>query len=359
LALLLLAATLPPGFASAATLTSASVSLSDTRPGQTGVSYSFTASSVSNAGIQCVKAVFATTASGDTAPTGWSGSSGSVTAGSSTLVNTNGSGWSLATSDGTGSSGQSNIWEYTHSGAVTPTTLTGATFVMAGITNSSIADTAYYLQFSTYDNTDCVSSPVDNVTIAFINTDGSTMSFTVDPTLSFSVNPMNSGTSCDGTTTTATSTATTIPFGAVTPATNGVVCQDLQAASNAANGFTIYLRYTGKPTSTGSNHIADASGSNTSPTAFSAAGTEAYGYTTDDPSLSTCGGSCAADRFTNYDSLGHQGWAAATTTNAEIGYESAGVATTHYHIGHQAGISSTTNPGDYTTTIIYTCTPIY
>lgn len=357
--ILVLAATLvPAGSTLAATLTSASVSLSDPQPGQTGVSYTLSASSVTNSGIQCIKAVFATTASGDTAPTGWSGASGSVTASSSTLVNSSGSGWSLATSDGIGSSGQKNIWDYTHSGAVTPSTLSGASFVMAGITNSTIADTAYYLQFSTYDNTDCVSSPVDNVTIAFINTNGSTLSMTVDPTLSFSVNSMGASTSCDGATTTAASTATTIPFGTVTSASNGVVCQDLAASTNATHGYTIYLRYTGKPTS-GANTLADLGGGtpvpNSAPTAFTAAGTESYGYSTDDSTL----GTGTTDRFTNYDSLGHQGWAAASTSNAEIGYESAGVTATHYHIAHQVGVATTSYPGTYSTTIIYTCTPVY
>ena len=48
-----------------------------------------------------------------------------------------------------------------------------------------------------------------------------------------------------------------------------------------------------------------------------------------------------------------------TTTNAEIAYEPAGVNTTTYRIGHQVGVSLVTRPGTYTTTVIYTCTPIY
>jgi hypothetical protein len=48
-----------------------------------------------------------------------------------------------------------------------------------------------------------------------------------------------------------------------------------------------------------------------------------------------------------------------TTSNSEVAYEAAGVTSTTYRIGHQVGIASTTFPGTYTTTIIYTCTPIY
>src|SRR5207253_1279823 len=156
------------------------------RPSQTTVNYTFTGSSVTSANIKCVMAVFATTSVGDTAPSGWNGSSGTVTAASSTLVNSSATNWSLATSDGTSSSGQKNVWKYTTSATgLTPSTLTGATFVMAGITNSSIADTAYYLKISTYDNTDCATTPRDNATVEFINTNGSTLSLTVDNTLSF------------------------------------------------------------------------------------------------------------------------------------------------------------------------------
>jgi len=48
-----------------------------------------------------------------------------------------------------------------------------------------------------------------------------------------------------------------------------------------------------------------------------------------------------------------------TTSNAELAYEPTGVTTTTYRVGHQVGVGLTTRPGTYTTTIIYTCTPIY
>jgi hypothetical protein len=235
---------------------------------------------------------------------------------------------------------------------VVPTTTTGATFIAAGISNSSVAATTYYLQVNTYGNTNCSSSLINSAIVDYIQTTGSTLSLTVNPTLSFTINAMSASISCDGTTTTAASTASTIPFGSVSAASNGVVCQDLQAATNAANGFSIFLSYTGLPTS-GSDTIAAASGSNSSPAAFSAPGTPAYGYSTDDATLGTTYG--ATDRFTNPT----QGWAAATTSNAQIGYEASGVGTTDFHIGHQVGVSTTTPAGTYSTTIIYTCTPIY
>lgn len=339
------------GMVNAATLSTASVALSDPRPVQTS-SYTFTGSSVTNTGIQCVKVIFSTTATGDTAPAGFDGTAGTVTAASSTLINSSSAGWSLAKSDGTSSSGQANIWQYTHATtSVTPSTLTGATFILAGITNSSTADTAFYFKVSTFNNTNCTTSPVDNAAVEFINTNGSTLSLTVDNTLSFTVNSVASSAGCDGTTTTQASTATTIPFGTVTSGSNSVVCQDLTAATNATNGYTIFARYTAAPANALSQTIADWTGTNASPTVFSSPGTEAYGYSTNDATL----GTGTANRFTNVS----QKWAAMTTSNAEVAYEAAGVTSTTYRIGHQVGVSNITRPGTYTTTVVYTCTPVY
>jgi hypothetical protein len=356
LTLVLAAALMPAGSAVAVnSLTSASVALSDPQPGATS-DYTFTASSVTSAQVQCVKAVFSTTAAGDTAPTGWSGASGTVTGASSTLLNSPSSGWTLAKSDGTSSSGQNNIWQYTNGSGVTPSTLTGATFVMSGITNSTTPDTGYYLSISTFNNTNCSSNPVDAATVMFIDTTGQTLSLSVGSTLTFSVNGVGLSQSCGGSTTTHATTSTTIPFGTVSSGSNAVACQDLTASINSGNGFTVYARYTGQP-SNGTHPISDLTpGVNSSPSAFSGSGTEAYGYTTDDQTLSTCGGSCSANRFYNGTTFK---WAAMSTSNEEIAYETAGVANQTYRIGHQVGISNTTPAGTYSTTVIYTCTPIY
>jgi len=350
-AVMMLAAAIIPSQAAFAgsTMSNVSVAVSDPTPTapSASVAYTFTGTGVTSTNIECIQVIIATTASGTTAPTGFSGASVAVSAGTSTLVNSSGSGWSLATSGS-----QNNILQYTNSTGVTPSTLTGATFVLTNLTNPTLADTAFFYQLSTYDNTNCSSSPVDNALSQFIVTNGSVVSFTVDATLSFTINAVSASTSCDGTTTTSASTPTTIPFGSVTAASDAVVCQDLRAATNASNGYTIYLRDTGAPQSL-SNAIAGPPGSNGSPAAFPAAGYEAYGYTTNDAALSTTYG--ASNRFTSPS----QEWAAATTTNAEIAYQPSGVGITDYDIAHQVGVSTTTHAGNYTTTIIYTCTPIY
>jgi len=212
-----------------------------------------------------------------------------------------------------------------------------------------VADTGYYYKIATFNNVDCATSPIDNAMVQFINTNGSTLSLTVDATLSFTVNAVASSSSCAGGTSNAGSTSTTIPFGTVTAATNGLVCQDLSAATNATNGYTIYIRDTGQPTNGLGQTIIDWTGTNAAPTTFSAAGTEAYGYSTNDATLGTgTAGRFVANKF-----------AASTTSNSEVAYEAAGLNSTTYRVAHQAGISTTTLPGTYQTTVIYTCTPVY
>jgi hypothetical protein len=330
----------------AATLSSARLTVGDPRPNALSSNYTFTASGVTTGApgtIKCIKEMFTDTSGGVGVPTGMSTNGGGVTfdTAGSNYMPTPGS-WTLAKpANGT--------LQLTNAAGEIPASATSRTVSINGITNSSLADTKFFLKFQTFNNTDCATSPVDNVTVLFILTNGSTLSLTVDPTLTFTVNAVGAAQNCNGATSTAASTATTIPFGTVSTAANAVVCQDLQASTNAANGYTIYARYTGAPTNALSQTIAGTSGTNAAPAAFPGAGTEAYGYTTNDATL----GTGTAGRFIS------NLWGAMTTTNAEVAYEAAGVTSTTYRIGHQVGVGLTTRPGTYTTTIIYTCTPIY
>ena len=328
------------GLANAATLSNANVGLSDPRPSQVA-SYTFTGSAVTTVtAIKCVKVTFSSSSSAVTTPTGFTAASATVNA-SSTLINASTVGWTATPA--------ANTFTYTNATGVTPTLGSARTFVLDTVTNSSVADTGYYYKLATFSATDCIAGPIDNATVQFINTNGSTLSLSVDSSLSFSVNAVSTSTACAGLTTTSGSTATTIPFGTVTAAANGLVCQDLSAATNASNGYTIYIRDTGQLTNGIAQTLADWTGTNVAPTTFTAPGTEAYGYSTNDLTL----GTGTPGRFTTNK------FAANSTTNSEIAYEAAGVTSTTYRVAHQAGISTLTKPGTYQTTVIYTCTPVY
>lgn len=331
----------------AATLSAASVALSDPRPSTTS-NYTFTGSSVTTGApgtIRCIKMLFSDTAAGTNVPTSMSTTGGGVT------VDTTNTNYIPTPASWTFTHTVNGTMTLTNAAGEIPASASARRVVINGITNSNLADTKFWLKINTYNNVDCATSPVDNAAVQFILTNGSTLSLTIDDTLTFTVGAVAGGQSCNGVTTAAASTATTIPFGTITPAANGIVCQDLTAATNAANGYTIHARYTAAPTNSLAQTIASHTGTNAAPTTFSAPGTEAYGYTTGDATL----GTGTANRFTSPA----QAWAAMTTTNAELAYEPVGVTNTTYRVGHQVGVSLITRPGTYTTTVIYTCTPIY
>ncbi len=340
--LLLVSVVVPNLQVQAATFSQASVSLSDPRPSATSI-YTMTVSSVTATALRCIRATFVTTPSGSTPiPSTFTAAAATVNGASTLLTGSTGT-WTPTVSQ--------NVVTYTNpTNATAPSVTSGATFIMNNIAADDLADTSYWIQFRTYSDVGCV-TPIDSATVGFIYTTGSTLTLTVDATLSFTVNAVAGSQSCNGTTTTQASTATTIPFGTVSSAANGVVCQDLTAATNATNGYTIFARYTAAPTNALSQTIASHSGTNAAPTVFSGAGTEAYGYSTNDATL----GTGTVNRFT---SPGPR-WAAMTTSNAEVAFEPTGLTSTTYRIGHQVGVSLVTDPGTYSTTVIYTCTPIY
>lgn len=333
--------------ASAASLTSASVTLSDSRPTTASVSYDFQASGVTTSAIQCIRVEFDTAADGSGGkPSGMNITSAALS-GSSDYIPTPGS-WSVSNNDTTG------VSSITFASGETPASASGRNVILTGITNGSTADDDYYLIFNTYNNTDCSSSPVDSSVVGFIFTNGQAVSMSVDGALAFTIAGVtgNGSLVVNGATITngLATTATTIPFGTVTSSANKVAAQDLTVSTNSANGYTVFTRYTGQPTS-GGNTINDHSGTNASPTAFSAAGTEAFGYTTEDSTLSG-----TADRFT---SSGGNKWAAFTTSNAELIFNGSAVGNQTTRVGFQTGISTTTEPGSYVTSVIYTAVPVY
>ena len=284
-----------PGSALAAQLNTASLNLSDPRPSQSS-NYNFTASNVTATAIKCIKVVLATTSTGTTVPTSLISTGASVNTGTTNYITT--TSWTLdATTNGT--------LLYTKSAGSTPASSSGRIFQLDGITNGATVSTTYYGQFSTYNNIDCVTSPVDSVTVAYEYTAGQAVTISIDPTLTFAVAGVASSGSVNSATTNVTTTSTTIPLGTPTTLQNQIAAQDLSVSTNAGGGYTVFIRYSAAPTS-GSNTITDHTGTNSAPTTFSSVGTEAFGYTTNDTSL----GTGTPNRFSSNK------WAGFTTSKA-------------------------------------------
>ena len=308
-------------------LTSSSVTLSDPRTGETS-NYTFNSSGFDTATtIRCVVLNLSLNADGSGAV------SGITTTASSLDSTTIGGTWTV---DNTTNS-QLAITNST--GAIPSAT---EEVVWAGITNGDTEGT-HYGTFTTYENVDCSTNPVDTVTVAFVYTDGTLVQLTIDPTLTFTVSGVADSELVNGAATTITSTATGINFlNDVTFTSNGISAHDLEVGTNATGGYTVYIRHTG-PLSNGSDTIANHAGTNASPTGFPGAGAEAWGYTTEeivafDPNL----------------------WAGFNTTNEIVSQNTSALTGTETtRVGHQVGVASSTPAGTYQTTIVYTVASVY
>ncbi len=240
----------------------------------------------------------------------------------------------------------------------TETPAASGNVVWGNVTNGNTQGTTYYAIITTYTDVLCTSgNEVDTATMAFIYVDGTLVSLEISASLDFQVKAVASSQSVNGATTTVASTPSAINYGTMTSTSTNISAHDLQISTNAAGGYTVYIRQSSPLQNTGGNTIewTASPGTNAAPAAFPAAGTEAWAYTTEDATLST--GSGAADRFT---SAGGNKWAKFNTVNEEVFYNtvaSAGIETTR--VGHQIGISADTGAGTYKTTIIYTVVATY
>lgn len=174
--------------------------------------------------------------------------------------------------------------------------------------------------------------------LLFAATSNTNLSVSIQPTLTFTV--IGDTGSCDGYTYTAgtTSTATAVNLGNV-GTTAAVAGQGLYIATNAANGWTVYVRATGALVSS-SHTFADVPGTNASPAAFPASGTEAFGYHT-------------PDLFSATD------WANFTTTDEPIWTHGAPYSGGWMCFAFGAQTSTATPAGSYNTTVIYTAVPTF
>lgn len=298
-------------------------------------------SNISLSTIKCIQLVFSDAATGGSVPTGMTTTSAAYNAAGSDYVPDSQTWTADVTTNGT--------VKITQATGEIPGSATAGTVLLTGITNGSVAETGYFVQFSTFNNVNCSSSPIDSGVGTFIYATGQAVSLTVDPAMSFAIAAVAGSQSVNGVTTTVASTDGTIPFGTVTASANSVAAHDLTVTTNAGSGYTVYTRYTQAPTN-GSHSITDWTGSNASPTTFSAAGTEAFGYTTNDATL----GTGTAGRF------GSSKFAAFTTSNLEVAYSNAAVTSETTRVGYEVGISGTTPAGTYNnSTVIFTATPAY
>ncbi len=317
---------------SAADLTSASVELSDPRPSQTSTYTVSGASFDTGTTIHCITVALNDQADG-TGSIPNNITTTSSTLDSSTLITTGS--WALDNS----SNGTLSI---TSAGGEQPSA--SGNIVWGAVTNGD-TDQTYYALVNTYSDVGC-STGVDSTTLAFAYKDGTLVSLTLEPTLLFTVSAVTQPDTVNLAVLTVDSTATGIDHGtAVTTAANGISAHDLGVTTNASGGYNVYIRDTGPLTNESSNTIALHAGTNAAPVVFTAAGTEGWGYTTEDADLAQFAGNL---------------WAGFTTSNELVMTNAAATAGSETsRVGHQVGVAVDTPAGTYETTMIYTIVATY
>ena len=193
------------------------------------------------------------------------------------------------------------------------------------------------------------------------------VSASVDTSLTFSVTGVNTGATVNGspTTTVATSTATTLPFGTLPVGTSRTLAHDLAVTTNAAVGYTVTVEQTGAlQSTTGATIDGFIDGANTvTPTAWvspsaAIANPNTYGHwgiTSTDGTTTRS----APDEFSSNT------WASGSTTPIVImGHTGPADGTTAgvgaARVGYQVQISALQEAGDdYTTTLRYIATPTF
>jgi len=226
LILVLMAMYLSIAPAQAALITNRETKISDSRPGQTGVIYDFEGDHTTTV-VRCLRMRICTTATGTcTVPTG--------------LVTTNGvkdsvnwSGWDPA--NWTGYFGDNGDIRYKYPDGEEGDT--NYSFSTSNITNPTSAGT-YFARVATYSDVGC-NTLVDEGVTAFAIISGVTVTATVAETLTVTVSGIAAADCTQSSGTSVTTTATTVPFGTISPDTFYRGCQNIRVATNAPNGFSM------------------------------------------------------------------------------------------------------------------------
>jgi hypothetical protein len=321
---------------------SASVQMGDSRPSQSGVTYTtlFTPSGVT--GIQCMNVVFAVnpdmTGGVPAALVTTSGAKGTITGGGLTDAN-----WSLY------NTGNNGTLQY-ESASARATTATAITIPTTNITNTSA--TLFYAQITTYTTLtghDCSGTVDQSNVIALVTVGGITTTVTVAPTIAFSVADYGTAVNSSGDTAPnmVAATSSAIFFGTVAAGATKWGSQTLTVSTNGAHGYTLYTRYSGAMTDAASDTIRDQAGTPSSGNDFDASASQSsFAYTTDAASPYDFGGTANK-------------WAGLTTSNVAINAKSNAVNSDLTHIEYKIGVSNVQPPGTYSTVIAYTATPSY
>ena len=333
----------------AESLPSAKVTISDSKPGVSGVTYTFNFTSATNATSVTFTFESTFTTNGGALPSAAGNYSCPF-------------GWSLSAT---------TSLSYTCSG----TSNSGsATSTVTGVTNptkqasAGIAD-IYYVDIETNGGEDA--------RVKFAIIEGVVVTATVDAILEFTVAGTSTGVSIKNVTTNVTSTPTTINFGTLdlTPSSS-IAAQELAVKTNASDGFTVVVFQDQDLTSPAGDTIkcfADGTCVSWSSTQAWASPSENlnnpntwghFGFTSEDESVQT-DGTCSTSTTGTYGTAAANRWAGFSGTSQAPVMCHVGPSNGQTYqigkikVGYRVEITALQPAGEYTNTLTYIATPTY
>lgn len=311
-----------PQVATAATLNTASLTLSSNIASEAAVSYTMDVSNVTTSTTKCIAITFSTAIGGSTLPTGMDISAATYNAAGSDYV-PDVQTWTAATTGAT--------VQITNATGETPASASARTILLTGITNSSTTGTTYYAEVNTFNNINCSASAVDADGIAtFAVVDSVSVSATVNPSLTFTVG------------------STTCSLGTLSVSTTSSCSFAMTAATNGTSGYSIsYPASSGTLTSTTDAGDTITAIGTTAATASIA--NEQFGINLKDNATPNVGSEAsggtgaAASNYGTADSFAWDG-----TTGRTVASVAGPSATTTYTVSAIANLAANTESGAYT-----------
>jgi len=244
------------------------------------------------------------------------------------------------------------------------------TIVLANVVNPTATTSKVY----TISHYDAGTNLAEQVQVVVQIIDNIWMTARVDATLNFVIAGTSTGAVVNGLTCTATTTATSTPFGTLAVGVRSNVCQELRVTTNASQGFTVTVEEDNEMTSDGGDNInsfdnsMDGTGSSTAHVWALPSGIldsdYTYGHmglTSDDTDLSTLGGYVNTDFY----NAGTPQFAGLTASTPMPVYHHDGPADGltqdkgRAMVLYSAEINALQQAGDYENTLTYIATPTY
>lgn len=323
--------------ANAAQITSRSLTLGSSSPGAS-TTYAFAFSDPTTATIQSVDfSVCTTPLGGCTTPTGFSVTGDSLTS------QPTGLGAAAGWTNSAATAGHLRLSDASNATAASG----AATVSFSAVTNSTTANTAFYVRITTYTGSNWSTGPTDTGNVAASTEDTSDMSVNAQVAESLLF--------CVGTTATATGSnpCGTVSGNSVTLSANPLSTAGIStgtsqfgASTNAGSGLVV--TYSAGQFTNGVHNFTNTFGTGG---AASSPGTEEFGLNV--AATGTGAASVAPYNGTNY---AFQPSGAATTI-ANSG--SAAIATGNWTVTYGANVAATTPFGSYADTFVYVCTPTF